>query len=408
MAQRRRRPPGTLRVYPRTFASGERWWWVAAPAIGRKALDLRCDAVDYDEAYRIACERHGAGTLAAGGARHETEEPLAEVVKRYLAEEGPRWKPRSRNSFRGLLVAFAETMSEDGIALASSVTSEALSSYIEERQDDVENATINRTLMAVRRMVQWARARSPALLPAPVYLESIKALKEVVREASPLIPSPQEWSLVVSRLASEQYLPHLTQTDHALEHHARNSRGVALLVATAVQTGMRIDELRHLRADDIGADEVRVKAWGGWSPKSRRERTIPVPTSTAQLAREFAAWRESARGIRGAGTGGGRLGLGSHWINERLDAAWSRTEVGGVAPRMHDARRTFATELVRAGQPLTIVRDRMGHADVETTERYLGRYRSDRDRVVPDMGVGDSLLSAGVAPVIALRPRKGP
>ncbi len=70
---------------------------------------------------------------------------------------------------------------------------------------------------------------------------------------------------------------------------------------------------------------------------------------------------------------------------------------------MHDCRRTFATELVRHGQPLTIVRDRMGHADVETTERYLGRYRSDRDRVVPDMGVGVSLAAAGGAVVIPMR-----
>ena len=59
--------------------------------------------------------------------------------------------------------------------------------------------------------------------------------------------------------------------------------------------------------------------------------------------------------------------------------------------------------LVRHGQPLTIVRDRMGHADVETTERYLGRYRSDRDRVVPDMGVGASLAAAGGAVVIPMR-----
>ena len=95
--------------------------------------------------------------------------------------------------------------------------------------------------------------------------------------------------------------------------------------------------------------------------------------------------------------------LGSHWINERLDAAWSRAGIGGDAPRMHDCRRTFATEWVRHGQPLIIVRDRMGHADVETTERYLGRYRSDRDRAVPDMGAGASLVGGSSATVIPLR-----
>lgn len=145
-----------------------------------------------------------------------------------------------------------------------------------------------------------------------------------------------------------------------------------------------------------------MKAWGGWSPKSRRERTIPVPATTAALARALAVSCEGARGIRGGGAGG-RLVLGSHWINERLDAAWSRAGIGGDAPRMHDCRRTFATEWVRHGQPLIIVRDRMGHADVETTERYLGRYRSDRDRAVPDMGAGASLVGGSSATVIPLR-----
>lgn len=403
MATPRRRPPGTLLVYLREHRSGELTWWAAVPGVGRRALHIPEADADKPEAYRIACERYAQGDFAAGGARDEAEEAtLREVAKRYLTEEGPRWKPRSLGSFRGLLVSFHESMSEEGIEYASLVTSAALSSYIEERQEHVEDATINRTLMAVRRMVCWGRKRSPPLIPAPVYLESIRPLKEVGRIASPLIPSPAEWALVVHELATEAYVDGLPRTPHALATHAANARGIALLVATAVQTGLRIDELRHLRPEDVGADEVRVKAWGGWSPKSRRERVIPVPASTAALARELAVWREGARGIRGGGAGG-RLVLGSHWINERLDAAWSRAKVGGDAPRMHDCRRTFATELVRHGQPLTIVRDRMGHADVETTERYLGRYRSDRDRVVPDMGVGASLAAAGGAVVIPMR-----
>jgi integrase len=177
------------------------------------------------------------------------------------------------------------------------------------------------------------------------------------------------------------------------ERHVANARGAALLVATAVQTGERLDELRHMRLEDIGTDEIRVAAWGDWSPKNHRNRTIPVPSQTATLAKEFVAWRDHAVGLNGQA-----LVVGEHWISEQLDAAWAKAELAGDAPRMHDCRRTFATELHRSGHPLTLVRDRMGHGDVETTEGYLGRYRSDRDRVVPDMGVGAALFGAASPP----------
>ena len=105
------------------------------------------------------------------------------------------------------------------------------------------------------------------------------------------------------------------------------------------------------------------------------------------LAKQFVTWRDRAVGLNGK-----FLVIGEHWISEQLDAVWAETELPGDPPRMHDCRRTFATELYRSGQPLTPVRDRMGHGDVETTEGYLGRYRTDRDRLVPDMGVGATLL----------------
>lgn len=38
--------------------------------------------------------------------------------------------------------------------------------------------------------------------------------------------------------------------------------------------------------------------------------------------------------------------------------------------RFHDLRHTFASWLVQAGVPLTEVRDLIGHASIEMTERY--------------------------------------
>lgn len=150
---------------------------------------------------------------------------------------------------------------------------------------------------------------------------------------------------------------------------------------------------------DIGADVVRVRAWGTWRPKDREERDVPVPASVAQLAREFVAWRWSAKGARGK-----VLALCDHFALDAMKAAWPRTGIAGPPPGMHDARRTFATEMSRRpGVSLRDVQRLLGHADLATTQRYLGRYRSDAARPAVDMGLAAVLEAGPLAEVLPLR-----
>lgn len=242
-------------------------------------------------------------------------------------------------------------------------------------------------------MARWASTRRPPLCDGGA-LAAWKNLPEIARNRDPLIPSPAEWTSVV-RVMEREESPRDTTEGHA--RTAANARGAALLVAVAVQTGLRIDELRHLRAEDVGADVVRVRASGDWRPKDREERDVPVPAPVAELAREFVAWRERARGLNGE-----RLALGGHWIEARLASAWARAEMPGCAPGMHDCRRTFATEMSRRpGVSLRDVQRLLGHADAATTQRYLGRYRSDAERPAVDMGIA-AALSGEAAPVVQI------
>lgn len=387
-----RRVRGVVRPFVRETAAGERWWYVALPGRRRPALGLRESEATYEEAHRIACQRYAAGTLAAGGAGPSTEATFRDLIKAYLKEQGPHWKARTLAGFKLLLAAFEEAMTEAGVARPSELTTEKWGAYVAGRQEGdkdrrgVSNATINRTIAAVRPMAKWGRTRTPPLLPDPTLLESVKNLREVQRAQAPVIPSPEEWAKVVEALAGGVLKLAYPEAEGYRAQAEANDRGIALLVAVAVQTGMRLDELRHVRAEDVARDAVRVAAWGEFSPKSHAERAVPIPAETVEHVRELVAWRDQAVGLNGA-----PLALGEAWISDRLDAAWATLDIVGDAPRMHDARRTFATELSRAGQPLTLIRDRMGHKDVATTERYLGQYRSDAARVVPNLGVGASL-----------------
>lgn len=317
----------------------------------------------------------------------------------FLAENRSRWSLRHRENVSYRFDAFRKALRARGVTRIEHITAEVLARYVEARQRAKStDATINRTIQVARALARWASHREPPLCDAGA-LASWKNLKEIARNADPLIPSPPEWAAVVRELERER-CPRTTA--QAIERTKANARGAALLVAVAVQSGLRIDELRHLRDCDVRDDAVSVRAYGQWKPKDREERDVPVPIAVARLAREFVAWRDVAVGLNGH-----KLALGAHWIEERITPAWKRAKLPDVAPTMHDARRTFATEMSRRpGVSIRDVQRLLGHADLETTQRYLGRYRSDDARPAVDMGLASVLEPVEAGRVIALPRRR--
>ena len=57
----------------------------------------------------------------------------------------------------------------------------------------------------------------------------------------------------------------------------------------------------------------------------------------------------------------------------------------GARPiRLHDARHTAATLMLRAGQPVKVVAQRLGHADVAVTMRVYQHVTAQDDRAAAD------------------------
>lgn len=392
MARKQRRQRGVLRVYPRGAQ-----WWAQVPRIGRRALGLPIATTSREDAYRAAAEKYASGTLDHTAAATCRESRLTELSDKFLSENKGRWSKRHGANAAYQLGPFLAALSSAGVERIEHVTAAVLSQYERDRQESVEAATINRTIQVARAMARWAARRDPPLCEEGA-LARWKNLKEITRNKDPLIPSPDEWARMAPELAHDTTTKPKSHEDQATID--ANARGVAVLVAVAVQTGLRIDELRHLRPGDVTRDAVLVRAYEGWTPKDHEERDVPVPAAVAELARELTVWL-----ARAVGRNGQKLAIGPNYLALHLARAWKAAKLPGDAPRMHDARRTFATEIVRSGQGLTVARERLGHRDVSTTERYLGRYRSDAARQVPDFGVGD-VLTAAPADVIPMRPRK--
>ncbi|MBV8999997.1 MAG: site-specific integrase [Solirubrobacterales bacterium] len=143
---------------------------------------------------------------------------------------------------------------------------------------------------------------------------------------------------------------------------------------TAAFTGLRMGELLALRWRDVDFSGATIRVRGSYAaghlttPKSGKVRAVPmapdVATALAQLGR-----RENWVGDDDV-VFAGELGryLDGSALRRRYKEALSRV---GLRPlRFHDLRHTFGTRMI-AKADIRRVQEWMGHADIQTTMRYL-------------------------------------
>lgn len=146
------------------------------------------------------------------------------------------------------------------------------------------------------------------------------------------------------------------------------------LFLTAAFTGLRMGELLALRWRDVdfAGSTIRVRAsYAGaqlTTPKSGKVRAVPmapdVATVLAKLARR--EFRTTDDDLVFAGETGGYLDGSA--LRRRYREALTRAGLRRL--RFHDLRHTFGTRMI-AKADIRRVQEWMGHADIQTTMRYL-------------------------------------
>jgi integrase len=295
----------------------------------------------------------GHQTAAAG--RVETGVTFAEAAEEYLryAEHDRGCKPSTIRGYRSqlnahLLPAFGKMRIDD-------ITERAIERWrsgmagSREARPVLSNKTKNHQLVLMhailRRAVKvYGLGRNP--------LENVDRYR--VRSSGDIqVFSPEEiWSLV--RAAASEI------------------DGVIFL--TAAFTGLRRGELLGLRWRDVDfeASTVRVRASYAagklTTPKSGKVRAVPMaPDVAAALAR--IGQRQRFTGDDDfvfAGESG--MPLNPDALSSRYERA---LETAGLRRlRFHDLRHTFGTRMIREAD-IRRVQEWMGHADIQTTMKYL-------------------------------------
>ena len=143
----------------------------------------------------------------------------------------------------------------------------------------------------------------------------------------------------------------------------------AAILAMLIATGMRRAELCALRVGDVDLETGRLRIIG----KGDKERTAYLRNGALRYLRDWLA-------VRGDGPGpifcrvnkGGRIfpdqPLSTTAMHKIITKRAAEAGLRDITP--HDFRRTYAGELLDAGQDIATVAALLGHASVSTTARY--------------------------------------
>lgn len=130
---------------------------------------------------------------------------------------------------------------------------------------------------------------------------------------------------------------------------------VRACVWIAIYTGCRRGEILAMQPEDIGPDQITIKAG---NTKTEKTRTIPI---VAPLR----PWLEQIpiginfEGVK-SGFGRAKVAAGLPWLN------------------FHDLRRSCATMMIAAGVDLYVVSKLLGHSSVTVTQTRYGHLQTDR------------------------------
>jgi hypothetical protein len=227
--------------------------------------------------------------------------------------------------------------------ISSITTADGDAVIAELRRIGNSNATINRKMAALSRMMSFAHDRG-WITRKPKF--------ERLRE-------------------SDGRVRFLTKAEYTniREDLAMHDCDMADLVVVLVETGLRLSEALNLRWEDIDmtASHIRV-----WQNKSDKPRSVPLST---------AAWNVLCpRSEQGAGP---FVMMSLHSVRHKWDAMKKRLGLQDdkeLTP--HCCRHTFASWLVQRGVPIFTVKELCGHKCIEVTMRYAHLKDEDRTNAI--------------------------
>jgi integrase len=163
---------------------------------------------------------------------------------------------------------------------------------------------------------------------------------------------------------------------------------------TVYSCGLRLNEALHLRLGDIDRAGGVIHVRQG---KGARDRKVVLPSFTLKLLGRYwlihrnPGWLFPALGRDGKGGPTAAKPMSESSVQNGMRRQLKRAGITKSQVSLHTLRHSYATHLLEAGVPLTVLQQQLGHKDIETTLRYV---HLSREAQVDSAGIIDGMMGA--------------
>jgi len=297
--------------------------------------------------------------------RHDQPNSLARALRRFFADHMPRARGLSphtilsyRDAFALLLRFLAARLGQDVVDLdLCDIDPDGVIAFLEHLETGRGNcaATRNARLAAIHAFARFVAAQHPE------HLEICQRLLAV--------PFKRARLRVIDYLEDDEVAAMLAATDRTTADGRRD----AALLLVMLNTGGRVQEILDIRPRDLQLDRPLLARICG---KGRKERICPLFPRTAEVLRALIAETgldpTSPEPLFRSRRGAPLTRFGVRYILRKY-AALAQSAAPGLARKRvhpHTMRHTAAVHLLRSGIDMVTISHWLGHASVETTNRY--------------------------------------
>lgn len=150
----------------------------------------------------------------------------------------------------------------------------------------------------------------------------------------------------------------------SLRDACRNDVRATAIVELMLQAGLRIKEIENLKLDDVKENEIIIESY-----ESHPQREVPMNNSAKNALKKYLdEVRGESKNKNVFITKTGRVLLARN-IRSLLNRYFNRADIKGI--KVNDLRNTFIVFQLKAGVPLDVVSQVVGHKRISTTEKYL-------------------------------------
>ena len=163
---------------------------------------------------------------------------------------------------------------------------------------------------------------------------------------------------------------------------------------TVYSCGLRLSEALHIRPGDIDRAGGRLHIRQG---KGSKDRKVVLPPLTLEMLGRYwlrhrnPRWLFPALGKDGKGGPTAEQPMSITAVQGGLRRHLKRAGITKSRVTIHTLRHSYATHLLEAGVPLTVLQQQLGHEKIETTLRYV---HLSKEAQVDSVGIIGRLMGA--------------